>query len=97
MLIHGIRVGARLERQIQADCLHTDIGDVFNVLAEDVFIQTNHRTITEQIIRPVFLLLCRLDKQVIALAACSSAISAISGSSAPLLQQIQHMLGAGQV
>ena len=91
------RVGARLERQIQTDCLHTDIGDVFNVLAENVFIQTNHRTVAEQIIRPVFLLLSCLNKQVIAL------LLTLFGNFRHLrivraaAQQIQHMLGAGQV
>ena len=77
--------------------LHTDIGDVFNVLAENIFIQTNHRTVTEQIIRPVFLLLSCLNKQVIAL------LLTLFGNFRHLrivraaAQQIQHMLGAGQV
>lgn len=62
------------------------------------FIQTNHRTITEQIIRPVFLLLCRwTDKQVIALLYILGNFRHLRISSAPLRSRFQHMLGAGQV
>ncbi|OMP12598.1 pentulose/hexulose kinase, partial [Corchorus olitorius] len=90
------RVRARLERQVETDRLHADVGDVLNVLAQDVFVQANHGAVAEQVVCPLFLLLSRQHEQVVAL------LLALFGDFRHLrivraaAQQVQHVLGTGE-
>ena len=81
----------------QADGEHAVVGDVFDVLAQDVFVQTNHRAVFKQIFGPFFFLLGGFFEQLEAFVLQFDGDLRHIGIVAAAAHQVEHVLGAGQV
>jgi len=56
-------LGSAFESGGQTDRLHTQVGDVFDVLRQNFLVQTDHRTVFKQIGSPFFFLLRRFFEE----------------------------------
>ena len=90
-------MGCTFKSGRQTNRLHTQIGNVFNVLSQNFLVQANHGTVFKQIGRPFFFLLGCFFEEVEALILQfirNFSHFRIIGTGT---HQVEHMLGAGQM